>query len=142
MALSMTPRGYQSAGARIRARICAARLDRQIEAGTCDMVTPTLATHIERITSRAEREKLATALRIAQSAPSGTVVFHVPVHAAAVRAAAEWVDELIGRLSGPSTVSARGMARLRILLADARGPLYRPGPGTLTAALRGVLAAL
>jgi hypothetical protein len=34
------------------------------------------------------------------------------------------------------------MARLRILLSDGSGPLYRTGQGTLTAALRGVLAAL
>ena len=34
------------------------------------------------------------------------------------------------------------MARLRMLLSDGRGPLYRAGAGSLTAALRGVLAAL
>lgn len=142
MALSMTPRRHQSVGARIRVRMLAARLDRQIEAGTCAVVTPALAAHVQRITSRAEREKLAGALRVTRCAPSGTVVFQVPVHAAAVCGAAEWIDELIARLSGPSAVAARGMARLRILLADGSGPLYRPGPGTLTAALRGVLAAL
>jgi hypothetical protein len=36
----------------------------------------------------------------------------------------------------------RGMARLRILLADGRGPLYRSGAGSLNAALKGALAAL
>jgi len=43
---------------------------------------------------------------------------------------------------GGFPVRARGMARLRILLSDGRGPLYRTGRGTLGAALRGVLAAL
>jgi hypothetical protein len=34
------------------------------------------------------------------------------------------------------------MARLRLLLADGAGPLYRAGRGSLAAELRGVLAAL
>jgi len=39
-------------------------------------------------------------------------------------------------------VRARGMARLRMLLSDGTGPLYRAGRGSLAAELRGVLAAL
>jgi hypothetical protein len=34
------------------------------------------------------------------------------------------------------------MARLRLLLSDGAGPIYRPGSGSLIAELRGVLAAL
>jgi len=34
------------------------------------------------------------------------------------------------------------MVRLRMLLSDSRGPLYRSGGGSLAAELRGVLAAL
>jgi hypothetical protein len=141
MAISVASQRGRPIGVRIRARMYAARLDRQIEAGACG-ATPALAAHIERITSRTERDKLAAALRVTRAAPSGGLVFHVPVHAAAVRAAAGSIDEVIDRLRGRSPVGARGMARLRILLADGGGPLYRPGPGTLTAALRGVLAAL
>jgi hypothetical protein len=44
--------------------------------------------------------------------------------------------------SGPPAVRARGMARLRILLTDGRGPMYRNDRGSLAAELRGVLAAL
>jgi len=46
------------------------------------------------------------------------------------------------RLHAPVPVRARGIARLRMLLSDGTGPLYRPGRGSLGAALLGVLAAL
>ena len=49
------------------------------------------------------------------------------------------------RCTGPGIVApvrARGIARLRMLLSDSDGPLYRPGRGSLAAALRGGQAAL
>jgi hypothetical protein len=45
-------------------------------------------------------------------------------------------------LHSPRPVRARGVARLRLLLSDGTGPLYRSGRGSLAAELRGVLAAL
>ena len=46
------------------------------------------------------------------------------------------------RLTGPRPVSARGVARLRLLLSDGAGPMYWPGGGDLGAELRAVLAQL
>lgn len=112
-------------GTRIRVRMRAGQLDQQIETGARGSRVPAdsaLAAHLERITSRAEREQLAAALL---DAP-----------------ASHLIDELARRLHDPSPVHARGMARLRMLLADRRGPFYRPGPGSLNSALQGVLAAL
>lgn len=132
-------------GTRIRARLFAARWDQQIERaapGTAVIADSPLAAHMRRITSRGEREQLADALNPTRRSSAGGVSFRVPVHAAALSAAADLIDELTFRLRGPQPVRVRGMARLRILLADGRGPFYRPGPASLNAALRGVLAAL
>ena len=52
------------------------------------------------------------------------------------------IDDITLLLHSPREVRARGMVRLRMLLSDSRGPLYRSGRGSLAAELRGVLAAL
>jgi hypothetical protein len=72
----------------------------------------------------------------------GRFTARTPVQADAVRLCAEVISAVCNRLEDPFPVRARGVARLRILLSDGRGPLYRTGRGTLGAALRGVLAAL
>ncbi len=54
----------------------------------------------------------------------------------------EVIDDITLLLHSPRPVRARGMARLRMLLSDGRGPMYRNGRGSLAAELRGVLAAL
>ena len=72
----------------------------------------------------------------------GHPVVSIPVHRAGVVAAEELIDDVTLVLHSPRPVRARGMARLRLLLSDGAGPLYRPGSGSLIAELRGVLAAL
>lgn len=123
---------------RVRARVMAGQLDQRIETGGRGAPIPTdspLALHMARITSRSEREQLAAALL---RGPAWTA----SPCAASRCAATDLIDELTRQLRGPLPVRARGMARLRMLLADRRGPFYRIGPASLTAALRGVLAAL
>jgi hypothetical protein len=130
---------------RVWARLFASRFDEEIEAGVAPVDGSPLATHWMRLTSVRERHDLAfTLCRVVQDA-QGTRsrnCSRIPVHAAAVYRASDVIDEVLERLTGPAPVRARGMARLRILLADGRGPLFRAGPGTLTAAMRGALAAL
>ncbi|ULE32406.1 hypothetical protein K3G64_20130 [Mycobacterium sp. IDR2000157661] len=46
------------------------------------------------------------------------------------------------RLTAPAPVAARGMARLRVLLADGNGPLFRYGRGDLSGRLGAALAEL
>jgi hypothetical protein len=66
----------------------------------------------------------------------------IPLDRSAVAAAAETIDRVRMRLHAPRPVSARGVARLRLLLADGAGPMYRFGRGDLGAELRDVLALL
>ena len=138
-----TPPGWW---ARLRARIFAARYDHALEAGENPLPGTALALHCLRLASAQERDQLARALRLvladATADASGWGRPRVPVRREAVNHAAAIIDDLIGRLEEPRGIRVRGMARLRMLLSDGRGPLYRSGSGSLNAALRGVLAAL
>lgn len=128
---------------RLRARLSAARYDRQIEDGVSPAAGSPLALHVARLISPRERDDLAHALRlVVHDADRGQLTVRAPVQSAAVHRGEAVIEAVRERLTDPFPVRARGMARLRILLSDGRGPLYRPGMGTLTAALRGVLAAL
>jgi hypothetical protein len=132
--------------ARLAAKVFAERYDRQLEA--CAPVRPAsaLAVHVARITASREREQLARSLRtVLQEACEprlGGLATRVPVRRAAVTAAEDLIDQVTLRLHAPAPVRARGMARLRMLLSDGVGPVYRSGRGSLAAELRGVLAAL
>ena len=65
----------------------------------------------------------------------------VPLHRTEI-VAADLIHDVTMRLYAPHPVLARRIARLRMLLSDSDGPLYRPGRGSLAAALCGVQAAL
>lgn len=132
---------------RVWARLFAARYDQQVEAGVTVAAGSPLAAHYLRVTCLAERKDIAGALVLLlrdaglvwDAAGSST---RVPIHVDAVRRSADIVEEVLARLASPVPVRARGMARLRILLSDGRGPVYRSGRGTFAAAMRGVLAAM
>lgn len=131
--------------ARLRARLFAGRLDRDVEDGVAPHPGGPLAIHMARLTSIPEREALARSLRQAvadlhRERPAFSS--HVPVHPQRLATCRDVVDDITLRLHAPQPVRARGMARLRILLSDGTGPLYRSGRGSLAAELRGVLAAL
>ena len=130
--------------ARLRARLLAARYDRHIDSGVSALPGSPLHAHRLRLVGDRERTDVARALRLVlRDAAEGPAVLNprVPVRTPAVLRHAADIEALRRRvLSGP--VHARGMARLRMLLADGRGPLYRTGAGSLNAALRGASAAL
>jgi hypothetical protein len=132
---------------RMWARLFAARYDHQFEAGVTVTAGSSLAAHYVRLTSQAEREDMTNALllllRDAGLLDDGVgVSTRVPIQAEAIRKSADVIDDVLSRLADPQPVRARGMARLRILLGDGRGPVYRPGPGSVAAEMRGVLAAM
>lgn len=131
--------------ARCGARLFARRYDRQVEAGVTPVIGSPLAVHHRRLTSDRERAELARALHLVlRDAAEGRDLLNprIPVHGDAVRHAADAIGDVRARLRSRSPVRARGTARLRLLLADGRGPLYRTRAGSLAAAMRGVLAAL
>ena len=88
-----------------------------------------------RVTSVEERQALARSLRHAVSDPRDTsrvVPMRVPVHPQRVAACHDVIDDITLLLHSPRPVRARGMARLRMLLSDGRGPalsqrLRQPG---------------
>lgn len=131
--------------ARLYARFLASRLDRDVEAGLLPEPGSAMALHMIKLTSLQERESLARSLRSVLSEPDHGrpgVPLRVPIHAERVAACQSVIDDITLLLHSPRPVRARGMARLRMLLSDGRGPLYRNGSGSLAADLRGVLAAL
>jgi hypothetical protein len=131
---------------RLWARLFAARYDRQVDEGHRVAAGGPLAAHYVRLASVRERQHMAEALTTlmgdAGLIAGGGVGTRVPIRAEVVRASADVVEAVLARLAGPRPVRARGVARLRILLSDGRGPVYRAGRGTFAAAMRGVLAAM
>ena len=101
--------------------------------------------HQTRLTSVPEREAIARSLRHAvRDARSGGTPLssRVPLNPTNIIDAVDVIDTITLRLHSPQPVSARGMARLRVLLADGVGPLYRFGRGDLNGRLGAALAEL
>lgn len=137
--------GTGSLTARLTARVCAGRHDDQLSLGFVGKPGSPLAIHAARLKSDHERRCIATTLsRFLTDAHERRVwiTLRVPVHVANIRAAEATIHDIIERLLGPRPVDARGVARLRKLLADGAGPLYLSGVGDLEGRLRAALAAL
>ena len=66
----------------------------------------------------------------------------LPIHRANVASAEAVMDVVTLRLHSPRPVTARGMARLRLVLSDGAGPFYEHGRGDLHGRLGAALAAL
>ena len=131
--------------ARVTARLRAGRFDRALAVGVPASAGSALAAHAARLTSVAERQTVARVLRRAVRDATDTHATRsgrVPMHRANIASAEALIDEVTLRLHAPHPVSARGMARLRQLLSDGTGPLYRYGHGDLAGRLNAALAAL
>jgi hypothetical protein len=125
---------------RVLARCAAARLDRELAAGTSPETSASLAARAMQLTSAKARRDLATSvqriLAVAGQPPAA-----MPVPAAAVRPAriplsrsrisqsAGPLAHLAGCLAAPGPVSVQGVAMISRLLADGTGPLYREASG-------------
>jgi hypothetical protein len=120
------------------------QLDRHLAVGVPARPGSALAVHEARLTSVAEREAIARTLRraVADAHAAGGRSSRVPVHPNKVRAAEDIIDAITLRLHSPRPVGARGMARLRLVLADGAGPMYRFNRGDLSGRLGAALAAL
>jgi hypothetical protein len=134
-----------SLAARLIARLRAGRYDRMLAVGVPAPQGSALAVHQARLTSAAEREAVARSLRqsVHDAREGGPLLSsRVQPNAANIADAEEVIDAVTLRLRSPRPVSARGMARLRALLSDGCGPLYRFGRGDLKGRLGAALAEL
>src|SRR5262245_17789937 len=144
-ALRRTTAPRPSLAARVTARLRAHELDRQLAVGVPAPAGSALAVHQARLTSVAEREAVARTLRLAvrDAQPTGVpLTSRIPVHPSNIRAAEDLIDAITLRLHSQRPVAARGMARLRVVLSDGRGPMYEFGRGDLSGRLGAALAAL
>lgn len=130
---------------RVIAELFATRFDKQLAAGVAPEPGSVLAAHVSRLASAGERRKLAETLHHSVCEAHSRrprMSATIPVNRSAVAAAVGLIDQVVQRLTGPRPVSARGVARLRLLLSDGAGPMYWPAGGDLGAELRAVLAQL
>jgi hypothetical protein len=132
-------------GTRVMARLLAAKFDRMLATGAPAPHGSPLAVHAERLTSADEREAIARSLRRSVDGVRNRDIrrsYRMPLNAPNILAAENRIDQVTLRLHSPRPVSARGVARLRMLLADGTGPLYDGGHGDLEGRLGAALAAL
>jgi hypothetical protein len=131
--------------ARIAAWLRSGHYDRLLRSGAPVHAGTPLAFHAERLTSIREREAVARALRRCLDEAYDGPPFRsarLELNAPDVVAAEEIIDSLTLRLHSPRPVTAYGMARLRLVLADGGGPLYRYGRGDLRGRLTAAFTAL
>ena len=132
-------------GTRVMARLLAAKFDRMLAVGVRPAEGSPLAVHADRLTSVDERESIAHSLRrsLDDARNRGAhMSYRVPLNVPNIVAAEDRIDQVTLRLHSPRPVNARGMARLRVLLADGAGPMYLYGRGDLEGRLGAALAAL
>jgi hypothetical protein len=143
--LRRTTDARPSLAARVTALLRAHHLDRQLAVGVPAADGSALAVHQARLTAVAEREAIARTLRRAVNevqAGGGPLSSRVGLHTTNIAAAEDVIDAITLRLHSPRPVGARGMARLRAILSDGCGPMYRYGRGDLSGRLGAALAAL
>jgi hypothetical protein len=130
---------------RLLARIRAAALDAELAAGVSPESSVVLALHAVHLSEPSQRRLLAASLRrVAASAQVPTRSrLKAPVCSSAVRHAGNELQAVIDRLVAAGPVSVRGVARVRCLLADGTGPIYRKSaPDRLRNELRHALAVM
>jgi hypothetical protein len=129
---------------RLRARLQAGSLDRRLAEGAAPEASVALALHAARVYGPSQRQLLADSLtRLSNVSDSTSARLRVPVDREAVRRARNELHAVADRLIADAPVSVRGVARVRLLIADGTGPLYRGArPELLRRELRSTLAAL
>ena len=124
-------------------RLRAAGLDRQLASGVLSWRSPAHAARALQLTSDRHRRGLARSLeQLVEHADDPTIRFMsavIPPCREQVREAMPLILPISARLRSAEPVDARGVARLRALLADGGGPCYmRSRPYALTIALQSV----
>ena len=114
----------------LRCRLRRGELDRELAAGADPQSSECLHRRACELTARSQREELAAAYeQLLADALTPPSFLRAPVNRSGVREDRD--------------VRAQGVARARVLLTDAAGPLYAPGGGPrLGDAVRSALASL
>jgi hypothetical protein len=112
---------------RLLARVLGASLDEQLAAGCSPESSLLLAARAQDIVSLPHRTSLARSwehlLGVALGGPTRGPA--VPLNAAAIRAAAPTIRELIERLTAPLPVTGQGVAAATVMLTNVTSPVYR-----------------
>jgi len=129
---------------RVRVRLRAVTLDRLLADGAPPEASAALALHATRVYKPAQRRLLARSLsRIACSSDSQPGRLGAPLCREAIVRARPEIEAVAERLRTDGPVSVRGVAHIRLLLADGSGPLYGVSrPEQLRRELRSALVAL
>jgi hypothetical protein len=125
---------------RVLARCAAARLDRELAAGTSPESSARLAARAIQLTSMRFRRDLATSVQrvlaaagdppSAMPSPAAAVAARrLPLSRAQISQLAGPLASLAGYLATPGPVPVQAVAMASQLLADGSGPLYRPVRG-------------
>ena len=125
---------------RVLARCAAARLDRELAAGTPPESSAGLAARAMALTSTKVRRELAASVQrilaaagqpqAAMLSPAAAVrPARIPVNRTRISQSAVPLAALAGCLAAPGPVQVQGVAMLSQLLADGTGPLYHDGRG-------------
>jgi hypothetical protein len=145
---SPRPSSRPSWRSRIAARVHTDRYDRMLAVGAPALAGSGLAVHSARLASTAEREAIARTLRRVveethrpPNVPAG-LRFRIAAYRNNVEGTEEIIDAITLRLHSPRPIGVRGMARLRVLLSDGTGPMFRRGGGDLHGRLGAAFAAL
>ncbi len=130
---------------RVRARLRTSALDEQLAAGASPESSVALALHAGHLCRPQQRRLLARSLNeiaLSCEAPARGRL-KAPVCRHGVTRARPELAAVVERLAAAGPVDVRGVARIRSLLADGTGPLYREArPGHLRDELRAALRAM
>ncbi|MDG4666867.1 hypothetical protein [Mycobacterium sp. 236(2023)] len=129
--------------AQVAAHITACSLDRQLSVGMPSSPGRSLLAHRARLLSPKERQAIAEVLNhFVGDAMEPPVSLRIPLNGPGILAVTDLIDRIVQRLESADPVCERGVARIRVLLSDGAGPLYRHGRGDLAGRLGAALAAL
>ena len=128
---------------RLRRGLRASRLDALLAEGVAPESNLALALHAERLARTSERRHLAGSLKRIGSNPPRTELLRSAIGRRISPDASRDLEELADRLLVPGPVDVQGVAKIRMLLADGTGPLYRGGTARdLHAEVRDALVAV
>ena len=128
----LVPRPLRKRWLDVLARLRARELDSQLAAGLSPESSDVLFAHAARIARPRSCAVLASSLRkvaIAAEKPGG-ISNRAPLRRDDIRSTRDELLVLAERLERTGPIQARGIAKIRLLLSDGSGPLYRSDIGT------------